>query len=373
MTTLILKAVRFSVGKEKNGEIKMIASGKGVKIDTPQILLNILRGYFFRKNRYESILSIPFWRAYWSTMRPYLVFISGSAALIGMAFIEDPDPLKVMIAFIPLLFSYGLGQALTDCFQMDTDAYSSPYRPLIKGIISRNQVLGISLAGLALSVFILASINPVILIFGVLSVIGLLVYTPFKKTWWGGPLWNSWIVALLPVMGKLVERDVFILDRFTLENPRLLAFVFVLGTVFFSYANFVVMGYFKDISADRKTGYRTFPVIFGWKAAAFYSDGLAFLAAFFTGCTLYSIGNLNFIGAAFLSLGLGVSLSAQVKIHRVREENRAYGPITHSVRVFVLYCSAVIVVLKAEWMYFIVLFYLLFEFALKNRPEKTQV
>jgi 4-hydroxybenzoate polyprenyltransferase len=351
----------------------MIATGKGVKIDTTQILLNLLRGYFFRKNRYESTLSIPFWRAYWSTMRPYLIFISGSAALVGMAFIEDPDPLKAMIAFIPLLFSYGLGQALTDCFQMDTDAHSSPYRPLIKGLISRNQVLGISLAGLSLSVLILTYINPVILIFGVLSVIGLFTYTPFKKTWWGGPIWNSWIVALLPIMGKLVEREVFIMNSVSLENPRSLAFFFVIVAVFFSYANFVVMGYFKDISADRKTGYRTFPVVFGWRAAAFYSDGLAFLAAVFTGCTLYSIGKFNFVGAVFFVLGLGVSLYAQVRIHRIRKENKAFGPVVNVVRVFVLYSSAVIMTLKAEWMFFLVLFYLLFELALKNRPEETQV
>ncbi len=351
----------------------MLAAEKGVKIDTAQILLNLLRGYFFRKNRYESILSVPFWRAYWSTMRPYLIFITGSAALIGMAFIQDPEPLKIMIAFIPLLFSYGLGQALTDCFQMDTDTYSSPYRPLIKGFISRNQVLSTSLAGLALTILVLTSINPVILIFGVLSVIGLLAYTPFKKKWWGGPLWNSWIVAVLPIMGKLVERDVFIMDRFSLENPRFLAFILAISAVFFSYANFVVMGYFKDISADRKTGYRTFPVVFGWRAAALTSDGLAFLAAVFTGCTLFVIGKFSFIGAAFFGLGLGVSLHAQVGIHRIREENRAYGPITNVVRVFVLYSSAVIMSLKAEWMFFIVLFYVLFEFALRNRPEETQV
>jgi geranylgeranylglycerol-phosphate geranylgeranyltransferase len=373
LTTFTSNGVRFSVKDEKNRGIIMLATEKGVKIDTIQIVLNLLRGNFFRKNRYESILSIAFWKAYWSTMRPYLIFITGSAALIGMAFIEDSDPLKVIIAFIPLLFSYGLGQALTDCFQMDTDAHSSPYRPLIRGLISRNQVLSVSLVGLALTVLILAYINPVIMIFGILSVIGLLTYTPFKKKWWGGPLWNSWIVALLPIMGKLVERDVFIMDSVRLENPRFLAFFFAIMAVFFSYANFVVMGYFKDISADRKTGYRTFPVVFGWRATAFTSDGLAFLAAVFTGCTLFAIGKVSFIGAAFFGLGLGVSLYAQVKIHRVREEYRAYRPIMNVVRVFVLFSSAVIVTLKTEWMYFIVMFYFLFEFALKNRPEETQV
>ena len=33
--------------------------------------------------------------------------------------------------------------------------------------------------------------------------------------------------------------------------------------VFFGYANFVLAGYFKDVDADRATGYHTLPVVFG--------------------------------------------------------------------------------------------------------------
>lgn len=351
----------------------MIATGKGVKIDTSQILWNLLRGYFMERSRYASILSVAFWRAYWSTMRPYLIFVSGAAALVGMAFIENPDLFKVIIAFVPLFFSYGLGQALTDCFQMDTDAYSAPYRPLIKGLISRGQVITISLSGLALSVLILTTINPVILIFGILAVVGLLSYTSFKRTWWGGPFWNSWIVALLPLMGRLVEREALHQKIIGSNDPRSLAFLLAVLAVFFSYANFVMMGYFKDISADRKTGYRTFPVVFGWKAAAVYSDGLAIGAAFLTGWTLYVIGNFSFVGVAVFILGLGVALSAQVKIHTVRDESKAFGSITNVVRAFILYSTAIVVTLKTEWLFFLVLFYLLFEFALRKRPEETQV
>ena len=36
-----------------------------------------------------------------------------------------------------------------------------------------------------------------------------------------------------------------------------------MAATFFGYANFVLAGYFKDIEADRATGYRTFPVVFG--------------------------------------------------------------------------------------------------------------
>ena len=325
------------------------------------------------KNRYASILSIAFWEAFWSTMRPYLFFVSGAAGLVGLAFIEDPRVFRIVLGFIPLVLSYGLGQALTDCFQMDTDALSSPYRPLIKGIISRKQVLSISLVGLILAILILTYLNPIILVFGVLAVVGLLTYTTLKKTWWGGPLWNSWIVALLPVMGRLVDREYRVRQILNLGDSPSLAFLLAVLAIFFGYANFVVMGYFKDISADKETGYRTFPVVFGWLPAAVYSDFAAISAAFFTGWTMHSIGTLNVVGVGIFAVALVINAYAQIKIHQTRDERKAHGPIANIVRSFILYCAAIVLTLKVDWLVFIVVFYILFELALKFRPEKKQV
>ncbi len=351
----------------------MLAARKGMKISTGLILLYLLRGYFVAINQYASIWSAAFWKAFWSTMRPYLIFVSGAAGLVGLAFIEDPRIFRIVLAFIPLLLSYGLGQALTDCFQMDTDALSSPYRPLIRGIISRRQVLSVSLTGLTLAILILTYLNPLILAFGILAVMGLLTYTTLKRTWWGGPLWNSWIVALLPVMGRLVDREYRAKQIISSGDSHSLTFLLAVLAIFFGYANFVVMGYFKDISADRKTGYRTFPVVFGWKAAAVYSDFTAISAAFLTGWVLYSAGNLNFFGVAIFVVALVINAYAQIKIHRTREENKAHGPIANVVRSFILYCAAIIVTLKIDWVVFFAVFYLLFELTLKLRPEKAQV
>jgi 4-hydroxybenzoate polyprenyltransferase len=319
----------------------------------------------------NKVWSIAFWSAYWTTMRPYLIFISGAAGLVGLAFIREPDYPRVVLAFFPLFLSYGLGQALTDCFQMDTDALSSPYRPLVRGIISRTQVLAVSLVGLAAGVLILACLNPVILVPGGLAILGLLTYTVFKRTWWGGPPWNSWIVALLPVMGRLVEEK-YTLGR-VFHSLDFRAFCLSVATVFFAYANFVVMGYFKDISADQKTGYRTFPVVFGWRPTAVYSDAVALAAALCAGAALYSTGRLNILGIAFFLLAASINLLAQVKIHRIREEKQAHGPIADVVRAFVLYCGAIILTLQPSWAYFVVLFYFLFEFSLLRRPEQSQV
>lgn len=319
------------------------------------------------------LLSRGFLRSYLITMRPYLLFISGAAGLVGLAFIENPTIVRSILAFIALFLSYGLGQALTDCFQTDTDAISAPYRPLVQGLISRKQVLIVSLGGLAIGVLIMGFLNPVILIFAILAVVGLLTYTPFKRTWWGGPPWNSWIVALLPIMGRLVDKGFSISNIINWKQPQSLAFFLAIIAIFFGYANFVVMGYFKDISADKKTGYHTFPVVFGWKSAAINSDLTALAAAVITGFSLYVSGKNNIWGIAMFIVAVATNLHAQIRLHLTRDEQKTHGPIENVVRAFILYCSAIIVTHKLNWLIPIIVFYIVFEFILKLRPEKKQV
>ncbi|MFH1010406.1 MAG: UbiA family prenyltransferase [bacterium] len=321
----------------------------------------------------HSMLQSGFWSSYWVTMRPYLLFVSGAAGAVGLSFIPNLEWTRGLPAFLVLFLSYGFGQALTDCFQTDTDALSSPYRPLIRGAITRRQVLMTSLAGLSLSAVILAWLNPIILLVSSAAVFGLLTYTFFKRHWWGGPFWNSWIVALLPVIGCLSGSESHPTNPFQTPSAIVFPFWASVATIFFGYANFVVMGYFKDISADRKTGYRTLPVVFGWKAAAFCSDTLA-LATVLCAC-LFVIAHSHVqpLPVVLLAVGIFLSIRAQRKIHRVRDEKKTYKPISHVVRVFLLYGLAIIVSNKPSWSLVAAIYYLLFEVALRVRPEEAQV
>lgn len=323
------------------------------------------------ETRYR-FMSLGFVRSYVITMRPYLLFVSGAAGLVGLAFIDAPPAGRVALAFFPLFLSYGLGQALTDCFQTDTDALSAPYRPLVRGVVSKQQFLWLSLVALTAVVLVLAYLNPWILILGFLAVVGLLTYTYFKRRWWGGPPWNSWIVALLPVMGRFVDRDYTFADIFRVGDPVSLAFLLSIVAVFSGYANFVVMGYFKDISADRETGYNTFPVAFGWKAAAVYGDITAVAAA---GLTLWIIVLAGAWPGAYVVLVAAVALQlhAQIGVHRSRDESAVGGPIANGVRALVLYCLAIALSLRPDWVVWSGIFYVLFELALRLRPERGQV
>jgi 4-hydroxybenzoate polyprenyltransferase len=221
-------------------------------------------------------------------------------------------------------------------------------------------------------VLVLAALSPRILAAGALAVVGLLTYTYFKHRWWGGPPWNAWIVALLPVMGRLVDVRVSVADLARVDGPRSHAFVLAVVAIFCGYANFVVMGYFKDISADRATGYNTFPVAFGWAPNAIYGDLTALLAAGLSAWAVALLGG-GAAGWVVLVAAVGLQLHAQVGVHRTREEHAVGSYIANGVRALILYCVAIAVTAQPSWVGPAGIFYVLFELVLRLRPESAQV
>jgi 4-hydroxybenzoate polyprenyltransferase len=331
--------------------------------------------------------SAAFWRAYGVTMRPYLCFVSGSAGLVGLAlaFWDFAGPsvlglapgaglIAFASAFAALFLTYGLGQALTDVFQTDTDALSSPYRPLTQGRITRAQVLAISLAGLGLCGLVLAWLSLWTVPLSILAVLGLIAYTWFKRRWWGGPLWNAWVVAVLPAIGFLAGGG----QASALGSNRLLWAA--MGSVLFSYAVFVLLGYFKDISADRATGYRTLVVVAGWRTATWVSLGFGLAAVASSAWLLARLGAFDGAGPPTLAValpiwlaGAGSVLSAHPYMLRLRSEREAHRAIAWTVRGFVLLHLGESAVVLPALMIPALLFYALFELVLTRRPERSQV
>ena len=314
-----------------------------------------------------KLLSGGFIRAYLVTMRPYLLFVSGITGLAGAAFSPLASPAKIAMIAIAAFFSYGFGQALTDCFQVDTDSISSPYRPLTQGLLSRTLVLAVSACGLTLCIFTFAALNPYTLLPGVLAGTGLLTYTHFKRRWWGGPLYNAWIVAALCTMA---------FNGGTPPSALRLPDGLLLAAVLFGYANFVLAGYFKDISADVATGYHTMPVVFGRKRSAFVSDGLALLAVVAAAALVLrdSARESLFLPAGiFLLAGAAVSIAAQSLLHRVSTDEAAHLPIAMSVHSYILLLSSMALSRRPGWFLPLAMFYGAFVLALAVRPEKSQI
>lgn len=319
------------------------------------------------------ITSRAFLRAYVVTMRPYLLFVSGLTGLAGMAAAPTaPLALTLLVATVFFL-GYGFGQALTDCFQTDTDALSAPYRPLVRGTVRRRDVLLVSLAGLALSGVVITLRNLWNLPLAALAVFGLWAYTWFKHRWWGGPPWNAWIVALLSLMGYLTQAG-----RGTTPFALPTALGWIALAAFFGYANFVLVGYYKDISADRATGYRTLPVAFGLRVSAWVSDVLALTALYGWHRAVRAGVGGPWIEAplatwVFGIAGLGAVIWAQVLQHRVRDESQAHRAIALVVHGYVLWFAAVTAALRPAWTVALALCYAAFVVAMRARPERSQI
>ncbi len=324
------------------------------------------------QTRALSVGRLGFWRHYLTTMRPYLFCVSALAGLAGMSLAGATAPWRAAAAIAAFALSYGFGQALTDCFQRDTDRLSAGYRPLVRGTISAGSVMAVSLSGLAAAGAILTWLNPWNLAASAAAVGALLAYTPLKRRWWAGPAANACIVALLPVMGWLVGAG----DRPLMPAPPV-ALLAVAAMSFAAYANFVLAGYLKDIDADRLAGYRTLPVVFGWGRTAAVSDLLAVAAvgAGAWGVWLLARGGTRWLlpAGVVLLLAGGLSAFAQVTLHRTRRQDRAYRPILGVARVFLLLHVAVVTLAGPPWSAPAIALYLSFELLAARRPERSQV
>jgi len=296
-------------------------------------------------NQYHKTFSYAFVKDYLITMRPYLLFVSGVTGICGMSFIEELTISKSILIFLASFLSYGFGQALTDCFQTDTDSISSPYRPLTQGRISKNQVLTVSIVGLILCISVFTVYNPLNLLLGTLSGFGLATYTYFKRRFWGGPFYNAWIVGVLFLMTYLCGSDIV---PFT-GNYKL---IYGLSAVFWGYANFVLVGYFKDVEADRETGYNTFPVVFGRRLSSIASNIFGVITILAT-ISVFTYSNafdklfeqLPFATILFL-IGTAAMFLCQFLVHLIKSDDESSNAISLSVHAYILLLTSIIVLNK---------------------------
>jgi len=321
-------------------------------------------------NQYK-IFSLRFIVAYLITMRPYLMFVSGITGIVGMSFSDNLAFISGLIMFQATFLSYGFGQALTDCFQIDTDSISSPYRPLTQGYVSRKHFLVLSCVGLIYCVAILSVYNSINLLLGIIAGLGLATYTTFKRKWWAGPFYNSWIVSVLFLMNLFASTTISLYEINLTIGLTLVA-------VFFGYSNFVLVGYFKDIEADEQTGYNTLPVVFGRKTSAMISNVFALFAVFAT-IKLFFItaAQTEFIqlipAAAFLITAVISTLYTQWQLRQVMYDEEAYKAVSPSVHSYLLTLSSITTMNKPSWSIFALLFYMAFIAVMKLRPTKTQI
>ena len=317
-------------------------------------------------------LSFKFIKAYIITMRPYLMFVSGITGIVGLAFTTEQNIINAGLIILASFLSYGFGQALTDCFQIDTDSISSPYRPLTQGIVSKNHFLALSILGLIFCISVFVVHNPINLLLGTAAGFGLATYTYFKKKFWSGPFYNAWIVGVLCCMA-------FVCGENKIGNIVNSGFYLVVLSVFFGYANFVLSGYFKDIEADRATGYNTLPVKYGRKVSTYISDLFALLMIFFGLLVVinetksFNMKLLVFPVLVFLIASAVLTIIGQTLLHKVQTDEEAHLAIALVVHSYILQFTGLALLRKPEWLVFLLVFYSGFNIVMKLRPAKNQI
>jgi geranylgeranylglycerol-phosphate geranylgeranyltransferase len=255
------------------------------------------------------------------------MFVSGAAALPGLALGRAPIA-HVIPAFVVLFLAYGLGQALTDVFQTDTDAISAPERPLVQGAINKRTVLIASLGGLTACALVIVWLSPAAALPALISVAMLATYTPLKRRWWGGPPWNSAVVALLPLLGRMAA------GAGLAEALADAAVRAAMMSSFGTYAVFVVLGYLKDVEADRATGYHTVAVRFGRHAAVLCSAAFAALGFAASGWLVQSRLTAS-AGTTLWAVGAALLVAAHVLAWKSTTDRNAWPGIQVSVHGFV--------------------------------------
>jgi 4-hydroxybenzoate polyprenyltransferase len=293
------------------------------------------------------------------------MFVSGAAALPGLALGRAPIA-RVVPAFVVLFLSYGLGQALTDVFQTDTDALSAPERPLVQGTIDKRTVLIASLGGLVACSAVIVWLSPTAALPAAIAIALLATYTPLKRHWWGGPPWNAAAVALLPLLGRMAGG--MGLAGALADGAVRAAMVSSFGT----YAVFVLLGYLKDVAADRATHYNTVAVRFGRRAAVVWSASFATLGMASSGWLVQPRLTVS-AGTALWSVGAVMLVGAHVLAWRSTTDNDAWPGIQASVHGFVALHLGEAAAIEPRWT---VVAWMLFGasiVAMLRRPVRRQI
>jgi len=145
--------------------------------------------------------------------------------------------------------------------------------------------------------------------------------------------------------------------------------------VVLTYAVFVLLGYFKDVEADRATGYVTLPVRFGRRLSVLVSAVLCLLGL---ACSLVLLRvaaarPVLALGALLWATGAAFLLLAHLRILPAQRDEEAHPAIAMAVRGYVLLRLGEVALLRADLALPVLGVAVLFELALQRRPCRTQI
>jgi 4-hydroxybenzoate polyprenyltransferase len=248
---------------------------------------------------------------------PSLLVTATFVAIAGLAARSAPSPLRALQlvgVMLPIQFAIGV---MNDVADVGSDAADKPYKPIVRGMVSRRAAAVAGAVFAAAGLLIAASVNPATLGLAVGGFGAGLAYdlglrrTPLSwLPWWGG-------IALLPLAGYAAAGAL---------SPRLLVLLplALLVALGLHCANAV-----PDIEGDRRAGRRSLPVLLGAGPSRWVMIGALALAA---ALALSLVGVLGQAGA-WLPAGAGV-LGIALLIVGFRRPARPFPPLAVATAVF---------------------------------------
>lgn len=243
--------------------------------------------------------------------RPHNVFITLLGVILGALFVEPNayrDPMWLLISSMPALMIAAGGYIVNDYYDIDIDRKSKPWRPLVKGDISPQTALLVSILLIVMGCAI------AFLLFGTFigvfaSINALITYLySWKLKRWG--LIGNIAVSLLSANSILYGGLIYMLisDRIKVLPLLLIpwSFAFIM-----SLSREIVKG-IEDIDGDKVYGVRTIAVIRGYRFASITSTSLLTLLLTIVGIPFIIKQSIIYITLATISIA--IFLASTIKI-----------------------------------------------------------
>jgi geranylgeranylglycerol-phosphate geranylgeranyltransferase len=197
--------------------------------------------------------------SYLKITRPINVLITFFVVVVAILISqkEQTDLYTILLASIAASLVAAAGNIVNDIYDIESDKISHPNRPLVLSEISIKEAWYLYISLSFISIFIAASLKPILLVIVIISTILLFIYSAYLKKL---PLVGNITVAFLTWLA-------FIYGGYVTGNPA----VAIIPAGFAFLINLIreIVKDIQDVEGDKKAGVSTFPIKYGFQKSKF--------------------------------------------------------------------------------------------------------
>jgi 4-hydroxybenzoate polyprenyltransferase len=210
--------------------------------------------------------------SYIKITRPINVLITFFVVVVAILISQkgQTDLYIILFASIAASLVAAAGNIVNDIYDIETDKISHADRVLVLGMLSKKEAWILYLSLNLFSVFIAASLSPILLVIVFITTFLLFVYSVYLKKL---PLIGNFVIALITGLA-------FMYGGFAANNP----YAAVIPAVFAFFINLIreVIKDIQDVDGDSKVGVITFPIKFGFQKSKILILIITFILILYT-------------------------------------------------------------------------------------------